>query len=114
MKSAKQLLKSNPIQAAKFAEFLKPQLFCVIIGSAVGDSEFIPCTTLNQCSAAYRAFLNENDLGSRDAGSCYIYSGNKIVAHVSYNGKVWEGEHYILNAEPLFKPAPFEEKICAS
>jgi hypothetical protein len=81
-----------------------PNLHCVIVGSALGDSEFIPFTTLNEASRAFRFFCDENGFGARDAGSCYIYNGNKIVARVSYNGKVWEGSTYKPGAAPLFDP----------
>ncbi len=66
-------------------------LHCVIIGSAVGDSEFIPLETLNQASAAFRAFCDENGFSARDAGDCQIWNGSKPVAHVSYNGNIWQG-----------------------
>lgn len=58
--SAKQLAKINPLAAARLAEAIKPALYCVIIGSAVGNSDFIPLTTLNDASAAFRAFCDEH------------------------------------------------------
>lgn len=112
--SAKQLVKSNPAKAASILDCLvnladiqrpaKPELYCVIVGSAVGNSDFIPLTTLNDASAAFRAFCDENGFGARDAGDCQIWQGNKIVAHVSYNGKVWEGETWTRDAKPIFDP----------
>ena len=31
----------------------------------------------------------------------YITVGNKVVARISYNGRVWEGKEYVVGAEPL-------------
>jgi hypothetical protein len=83
-----------------------------IIASAVGSSPVMPFATLNEASEAYRAFLNENDLGSRDAGRCIIRQGGKVVAHISYNGKVWPGERWVAESVPIFDPGM--EATCAS
>lgn len=106
MRSAKQLRKENPAKAAALAaQFcLKPQLHIVVLGSALGDSEFFPVQTLNQASAFYLRFIEGNNLGARDAGSCEIVDGTKTVARVSYNGRVWEGDVYVSGAKPLFDP----------
>ena len=76
----------------------------VIVGSDFGDSEFVPITTLNEASARYRAFIIANNLGASQAGQCLIYSENQVVAHVSYNGRVWEGEHWHPGQVELFNP----------
>ena len=73
----------------RLAAAVQTQQYVVIVGSDLGDSEFIPITTLNEASARYRAFIEANNLGGSQAGSCHIYSGGQIVAHVSYNGRVW-------------------------
>lgn len=106
MKSAKQLQMESGAKANAIAQMLdrKPQLYCVIVGSVLGNSEFVPMTTLNEASAAYRAFIEAHCLGASEAGECLIYHGNKVVAHVSYNGRVWEGEGYNPNAKPIFEP----------
>ena len=31
----------------------------------------------------------------------YITIGRKVVARISYNGRVWEGKEYVVGAEPL-------------
>jgi hypothetical protein len=84
---------SNPIE-----------MHCVIIGSVLGDSEFFPITTLNEGSAMFRKFVEHHGLGARDAGHCQIWHKNEIVAHVSYNGKVWPGAHWQRDATPLYEP----------
>jgi len=124
MKSAKQLRNENPQLANRMAELFiksspnritaievietpnaKPLLHCVVVDSAIGNSEFVPIKTLNEASAFYRNFLDENGFGARDGGICYIYHGNKVVPRVSYNGRVWDGENYQPNATPIFDPA---------
>lgn len=80
------------------------QMTVQIVGSAAGKSLEVPIQTLNDASAKYRAFLDENGFGSRDGGCCYIKHGGKIVAHVSHNGKVWEGKKYVPDAKPIFTP----------
>lgn len=75
-----------------------------VLRSAVGNGPVTPFETLNQASAAYRAFIEQNGFGAREAGACVIRDGSKVVAHVSYNGKVWAGRHSVPGAEPLFVP----------
>jgi hypothetical protein len=92
MKSAKQLRQSNPQLADSMLALLqpaKPSLYCVIVDSAVGESEFIPLTTLNEASAAFRAFCDNNGFGARDAGDCQIWHNGQLVAHVAFNGNVF-------------------------
>lgn len=74
--------------------------------SALGDGPELPIVTLNQASAAYRAFLDSGGLGSSEAGCCLIRQAGKVVAHVSYNGKVWAGTErdWKAGTEPLFVP----------
>lgn len=79
-------------------------LLCSVVGSAVGSSEAFPVSTLNQASAAYRAFLDSNNLGSREAGRCLIRQGKKIVAFVGFNGCVFPGEKWFSGIQPLFVP----------
>lgn len=73
-----------------------------IVNSECGNSPEFPIQTLNDASAKYRAFIESNGLGASGAGSCYILHNGGIVAHVSYNGKVWEGKRWTENAKQLF------------
>ena len=88
----------------RLAAAVQTQQYVVIVGSDLGDSEFIPITTLNEASARYRAFIEANNLGGSQAGSCHIYSGGQIVAHVSYNGRVWAGASWHPGQVELFNP----------
>lgn len=78
----------------------KPELYCVIVCSAAGNSDFIPLTTLNDASKAFRAFCDENGFGAREAGDCQIWNHNKLVAHVAFNGNIFAG-HYPFKKEDL-------------
>ena len=75
-----------------------------IVGSDMGDSPEVPINTLNDASAKYRAFIEENGLGASGAGRCLIMQSGKVVGRVSYNGKVWEGNTHTPNATPIFQP----------
>lgn len=105
MKSAKQLAAENPQAAAVIAAKFKPLLTCRITGSDAGSCAPMQCDTLNQASAAYRAFIKENFFGASEAGTCRIYANGRQVAYVSYNGKVWSGTHYQPDAKPLYDPS---------
>lgn len=71
----------------------------------VGFHRF-PVMSFAQVSAAYRALLDELGLGASQAPRCLIEDDTGTVhAHVSYNGKVWPGEHYREGASPLFTPS---------
>lgn len=87
---------------------------CVIVGSEVGSCPPVPMTTLNEASIAYRAFCDANFLGASGAGRCLIKQGGKTVAHVSYNGRVWEGNGRKFNpdAKPIFDPRQ-DAETCA-
>jgi len=65
---------------------------------------------LNDASAAFRAFCCENGLGAREAGNCQIWSGDKVVAHVSFNGNIWAGATWKRNGDLLFNCTGLERK----
>lgn len=75
-----------------------------VIRSAAGKSPMIPIGTLNDASAIYREFIESNGFGASEAGQCLITRGNEVVAHVSYNGKVWAGKPSFEARELLFQP----------
>lgn len=75
-----------------------------VLRSAVGNSPVTPFETLNQASALYRAFIAKNGFGASEAGECVIRDGAKVVARISYNGKVWAGREYVAGAQPIFQP----------
>lgn len=89
-----------------------------VVNSAVGNSEPMAFETLNQASAAYRAFCLENGFGASEAGRCMICQGGRVVAEVSYNGKVWawegmSGKPSTGFEAPIYDPYA-EEVACAS
>lgn len=46
--------------------------------------------TLAEASKVYREHIEANDLGASNAPVCKVKAGGKIIATVSYNGRVWE------------------------
>ena len=78
-------------------------VFCVVLASAgnpdhgqdPGEPLFgvSPCkatvTTLNDASAACRRYISDNGLGGGNWTGGDVISNGKVVARVSYNGRVW-------------------------
>ena len=50
--------------------------------------------SLAAASAAVRQFIELNDFGSSDfvGGEVYDFSTNKLIAKVSYNGRIWDAQ----------------------
>lgn len=60
-----------------------------------------------EASAAVRAEIDAAGVGGEEWSSHRagrILVGGKVVAHVSYNGKVWAGPKWTPDAVPLFNP----------
>lgn len=62
-------------------------------------------TTAEAASAAYRAIIDEQDLGASDSPNCDLLdkTGTRI-GYVSYNGKVWSGDWEAETAVCIFNP----------
>lgn len=73
--------------------------------ATVGFRRF-PVMNWEQVSTAYRNLLDELGLGASQAPRCIVQSPDgKTLAHVSYNGKVWPGEHWRDGEPPLYVPS---------
>ena len=64
-----------------------------------GDNRAIAKTTVevssfSEASKISREYIDNNGLGSGNWAGGEIYKGGIIIAHVSYNGRVWEGAEY--------------------
>lgn len=96
-------MKSAYGQEVTGAELQKVGVFGVVLASA-GNPDFgqdpdrplwgvRPCkvtvTTLNDASAACRTFISDNGLGSGNWAGGNVISDGKVVARISYNGRVW-------------------------
>lgn len=59
--------------------------------SAISLPAYYPVNTLEQASQVCRQYIQDNNLGGGNwtGGNVYDVTG-KIVAHVSYNGRIWE------------------------
>jgi len=68
---------------------------CLLV--CLGGKKHIPCKTFADCSAAIQIHIAGNNFGAsdfykrKDAG-VILHPVKGIIAHVSYNGRVWEGE----------------------
>jgi hypothetical protein len=61
-------------------------------------------TSLKDVSKAYRAVIEELDLGASEAPNCDLLSANgEKLGYVSYNGRVWRGVDFP-NAICVYEP----------
>lgn len=55
----------------------------------------VTVASYKEASEVCSKFINDNDLGSGNwAGGEILDDKNKVIAHVSYNGRVWEGKSW--------------------
>lgn len=74
------------------------------LAARVGRRAF-PVTSWEQVSRAYRDTLAALDLGSSQAPRCEILNlRGEVVAHVSYNGRVWPGRTWQDGTKPIYDP----------
>lgn len=58
----------------------------------------VTVASYKEASEVCSKFINDNDLGGGNWTGGEIYDDkNKVIAHVSYNGRVWKGD---FNNEP--------------
>lgn len=57
----------------------------------LGQGRFARISSLAEASAACRKFLDETGLGASAWAGGAIRRGGTIIAHVSFNGRVWAG-----------------------
>lgn len=72
----------------------------------VGTREF-PVESWQQVSGAYRRALDHAGLGASEAPLCLIIDDARtVIAHVSYNGKVWPGgpAYWWPGLQPIYCP----------
>jgi hypothetical protein len=59
-------------------------------GPAPGEGKTsVPVKTFAEASRACRRYIEENGLGGGNWSGGQVYCGRKLVARVSYNGRVW-------------------------
>ena len=49
----------------------------------------VTVNSLEEASEHWQASIAEGCFGASEVGSCDIYEGSKVVARISYNGRVW-------------------------
>ncbi len=52
----------------------------------------VTVTTLKEASEAAREWIVANELGGGNVGDLRVYEGKKLIALISYNGRVWTTE----------------------
>lgn len=57
-----------------------------------------------EASKVARAYIEKNGLGCGNWAGGRIFDGGKVIARVSFNGRVWAGEKWVSGAKPLFPP----------
>lgn len=78
----------------------------------IKDGNTLRQVTLAQASEIMNKAREGSDLGSRELGNLKLYDINgKPVAHISYNGRIWEGEKYKAGAQELFPERPISETL---
>jgi len=64
-------------------------------------------TSLEQVSESYRATIDRLGLGASNTPKCDIIDARgDVIAHVSYNGRVWRGHRneWKSGATPIYDP----------
>jgi len=64
----------------------------------------LPFYGIAETSRVYRETIDRLALGGSQTPRCEILDGDTVVAHVSYNGRVWAGARWQPGATPLFDP----------
>ncbi len=60
--------------------------------------------TYQEASEAVRKFIGNRGASQCPRGMGLIADGGAIVAHVSFNGRVWAGREWKPGATPLYDP----------
>jgi hypothetical protein len=78
----------------------------VVLSAEGMRTRHAPVLSADEASSIWRAFVEDNDLGASDLkhDSGFIYSNDrKLVAKVSYNGRVWTPNGELLQESPEAK-----------
>lgn len=70
------------------------------------DRRIVPVADFAAASKACRDYIEENNLGAGNWAGGKIHSEGKVVAEVSYNGKVWPPGGYKQGVELLWPKEP--------
>lgn len=64
-----------------------------------------PVTSWEQVSSAYVQTIKRLGVGASQAPKCEILNLlGEVIAHVSYNGRVWPGSTYQPGEKPIYDP----------
>ena len=66
------------------------------------ENKAVEVSSFKEASQVCKDFIERNDLGSGNwAGGLILDNNGNAIAHVSYNGRVWEGKEYTLDAKEI-------------
>lgn len=87
------LVKGKKREFNKGGAIQQPNALAVLCSSDIGPTGYLPANTLAEAVDACKSYIAEWNLGGSNwtGGNVYDING-KIVAHISYNGRVWEKE----------------------
>ena len=81
-----------------------------VLSVVIDNKVYGTVRTFEEASKKYSFARDEAQLGSSELPKAKLVDeSGKVVAHVSYNGKVWAGETYKSGQEPLYNPFLYEE-----
>ena len=55
----------------------------------VADGAVVHCESIEECQAAVRKYIADNDLGGGNWTGGDVYQHGEIVGSISYNGRYW-------------------------
>jgi len=59
-------------------------------GNSSARKHFVSVATLRDASNACRAYIEKNGLGGGNWTGGQVIQGNKDIARISYNGRIWD------------------------
>jgi len=87
-----------------------------VLLAAVGNPDFgepndigvprsmVPVDSFRSASNAVLGYIKRNNLGGGNWAGGQIFQDGKMIAHVSYNGRVWKGKSWKSGQEPIYEP----------
>lgn len=64
-------------------------------------NKVVPVKTFKEARDACMKFISENGLGAGNWSGGQILDDDKVIAHVSCNGRVWEGESWTAETKEI-------------
>lgn len=75
-----------------------------------GKAQRVGADSLEEASRICRAYMDRNELGGGNWNGGNVYENGKLVAEVSYNGRVWEPRTRRPGTTPLWEPKAWKQE----